>query len=100
MRFEYEPRLRAYMEKTGKKTIVVELVEVNTSDFDVTELSVHFVDARMRKFFLEKKGYRLIETELGEVLLPRFPLEMEETVTFGLKDFIVYKHITYEGIKV
>ena len=100
MRFEYEPRLRAYMEKTGKKTIVVELVEVNTSDFDVTELSVHFVDARMRKLFLEKKGYRLMETELGEVLLPRFPLEMEETVSFGLKDFIVYKHITYEGIKV
>jgi len=100
MDFKYEPKLLDYMKKHNKRTIVVEMVEINNSDFEITELHVRFVDARLREKFLTKKRYRLYTTEHGEVLLPRFPLELEETVTFGLKSFLFYKHITYTGIKV
>ncbi len=100
MTFCYTPELTQYIRTHHKKTLVVEMVEVNNSDFEITELHVHFVDARMRAHFVDKKGYRVFPTELGEVLLPRFPLEMAETVTFGLKSILFYKHITYDGIKV
>lgn len=100
MEFRYEPELLDYIQKSGKSTIVVELVEVNNSDFEITELSVRFVDERMREHFLAKKHYLLFQTQYGEVMLPRFPLELEETVTFGLKSFLCFKRITYTGIKV
>ena len=59
MEFQYEPRLLDYMEQKNKRTIVVELVEINNSDLDITELHVRFVDARLRDQFLNKKRYRL-----------------------------------------
>lgn len=100
MEFQYGQALLEYMEKKNKRTIVVELVEVNNSDFEITELNVRFVDRRMREHFLNKKHYRLFETPHGEVLLPRFPLELEERVTFDLKRVLFYSYITYTGIKV
>ena len=99
MEFRYEPDLLAYMEKSGKRTVVVELVEINNSDFEITELNVRFVDGRMRQLFLNKR-YRLYTTEVGEVLLPPFPLELEQTVTFGLRSVLLFKWLTYSGIKV
>lgn len=98
MKFKYEPALLEYMEQRNKRTIVVELVQINNSDFEISELHVRFVNGRLRKQFLDK-GYRLHTTPHGEVLLPRFPLDMEETVTFGLKSFLFWKHLTYSGIK-
>lgn len=100
MEFQYEPRLLDYMEQKSKRTIVVELVEINNSDLDITELHVRFVDARMRDQFLTKKHYRLHTTPHGEVLMPRFPLKLEETVRFGLKSFLCFHSITYSGIRV
>ena len=100
MEFKFEPKLLDYMQKHNKRTIVVELVEINNSDFEITELHVRFVDARLREQFLTKKRYRLYTTPHGEVLLPRFPLELEETVSFGLKSFLGFKRLTYTGIKV
>lgn len=100
MEFQYDPKLLDYMQKQNKRTILVELVQINNSDFEITELNVRFVDARLREQFLTKKGYRLHTTDHGEVLLPRFPLELEETVTFELKSFLWFKHITYTGIKM
>ena len=100
MEFRYGQTLLDYMEKKNKRTIVVELVEVNNSDFEITELNVRFVDRRMREHFLNKKHYRLQETAHGEVLLPRFPLELEDMVTFELKRILFYSYITYTGIRV
>lgn len=100
MEVKYEPALLDYMQKHSKRTIVVEFVEINNSDFEISELHVRFVDGRMREQFLTKKHYRLYTTDHGEVLLPRFPLELEETVTFGLKSFLGFKRLTYTGIKV
>jgi len=100
MEFQYEPRLLDYMEQKNKRTILVELVEINSSDLDITELHVRFVDARLRDQFLTKKKYRLYTTPHGEVLLPRFPLKLEEPVRFGLKSFLCFHSITYSGIRL
>lgn len=100
MNFVYEEKLREYIKKHNKKTLVVEMITVNNSDFEITELSVHFINERMRKIFTEKRRYRVFQTEMGEVLLPPFPLELEETVTFGLKSLLFFNSITYSGITV
>jgi len=100
MVFEYSPELRAYMEKSGKRSILVEMVEINNSDLEVSELHVRFADKRTREIFTSKKRYRVMETELGEVLLPPFPLDFEETVTFSLRSILGIKSIKCKGIKV
>ena len=99
MNFIYTPELAAYIRKHNKKTLAVELVELNNTDLEITDLHIYFVNERMRTQ-LVKKGYRIFPTELGEVLLPRFPLKIEDTVTFGLKSVLFYKHVTCKGIKV
>lgn len=100
MVFEYSPDLRAYMEKTGKKSILVEMVEINNTDLEVSELHVRFADRRTREIFAGKKRYRVVETEPGEVLLPPFPLQFEDPVTFSLRTILGIKSIKYKGIKI
>lgn len=100
MRFEYTPELREHMRKRGRSTIVVEMVEINNTDLEVSEFHVQLVDEKRREYFLTKKRYRLFTTEEGEVLLPRFPLEIEDTVTLGLKSFLWFKMLTCKGIKI
>lgn len=99
MNFVYTPELTEYIHSHNKKTLAVELMELNNTDLEITDLHIYFVNERMREQLI-KKGYRVVPTELGEVLLPRFPLQMAETVTFGLKSFLFFKHVTCDGIKV
>lgn len=99
MRFHYEPALLEFMQKKKLTTILVELVEVS-SDIDITELHVRLADPKTQELFLTKKGYRRFASEVGDVLLPPYPLTMEETVTFGLKSFLFIKYVTYKGMKV
>ncbi len=100
MEFRYTPELVDYIKKHGKTTLLVEMVEVNNSDLDITELHIFFANKQLRERFVEKKRYRVFPTELGEVLLPRFPLEMDEVVTFGLKRFLWFSRVTCQGIRV
>ena len=100
MEFHFEPELRAYMKEKGHRTILVEMVEINNSDLDVSELNIRFPNARIREQFITKKNYRVFETEVGEVLLPRFPLQMDEVITFGLKKVLFFHKITCKGIKL
>lgn len=99
MKIVYTPELKQYILAHNKKTLAVELLELNNTDLEITDLHIYFVNERMREQLL-KKGYSIVPTELGEVLLPRFPLQMADTVTFGLKSFLFFKHITCDGIKV
>jgi hypothetical protein len=99
MNFVFTPALQDYMKQKKKDTLVVELVEVN-GDFDFSELHVHLPDAKRVEFFRTKKNYRAISTDCGTVLLPRFPLELADTVTFGLKSVLWFRTVTYEGIKL
>lgn len=100
MEIRYTPRLLEYMKKHAKRTIVVEMVEINNSDFEISELHVRFVEGRLREQFVNKKGYRSVDAPEGELLLPRFPLEIEPVVTFDLKKVLFFHVLTYTGIKI
>ena len=100
MNFAFDEKLKEYIKKHNKKTLLVELIQVNNSDFEISELSLRFVDERLKKLFVEKQRYRVVPTEIREILLPPFPLEMQETVTFGLKSFLCFNSITCTGIKI
>ena len=100
MEFKYTPELEAYIRKHNKTTLLVEMVELNNSDLDITELHPYFVNQRMRDQFVNKKGYRVFTTKLGEVLLPNYPFETNGVVTLGLKSFLCFHHVTCQGIKI
>ena len=97
MNIVFTPELTEHIRKHRHKTLAVELVELNNTDLEITELHPFFVNDRMRAQFV-KKGYRTVCTQPVEVLLPPFPLQLEETVTFGLKSFLLFRHITCDGI--
>lgn len=100
MNFIYEPALLNHMQAKRKETIIVEVISSNTSDFDVTELHVYLANEKKALFFLEQKHFRSIKTPHGQVLLPPYHLEYDDTVTFGLKSFLGYKYVTYKGIRL
>ena len=98
MKFTYTPELLEYMKQKNNTTVLVELVELNNTDLEIMELAIRLPDARTRDLFVNKKKYRVIQTEVGEVLLPNFPLMYSDTVTFGLKKVLFFKQITCKGI--
>ena len=100
MEFQYTPQLREHMKQKGRTTVLVELVEINHTDLDVTEFHVRLADEKTTEHFLTKKRYRRVETAEGDVLLPPFPLQLADTVTFGLKSVLGFKYLTCQGIKV
>lgn len=100
MNIQYSPELLNHMQKIGNSCILVELVEVTSSDLEITELHVRLADFKTRSVFVEKKGYRIVHTEAGEVLLPPYPLTFEDPVEFGLKKFLFLKWISHKGIKI
>ena len=55
MNFIIDEALKAYMQRTGKTNIVVEMVTAETSDIEISELHVHLVNDRQAAFFKEKK---------------------------------------------
>jgi len=99
MNIVFTPELTEYIRRHRHTTLAVEFVELNNTDLEITELHPFFVNSRMREQFL-KKGYRVVAAEPVEVLLPPYPLQLADTVTFGLKSFLLFKHVTYDGIKV
>ena len=100
MNIVLDDALKAYMQRVGKPHIIVEMITCDTSDIEISELHVFAADEKQATFFKEKKRYRSFETEVGELLLPRFPLQCEEQVRFYLKKFWMFHSIGYEGIKI
>lgn len=98
MKFIYEDELKEYMQEKGYKNIVVEVVTINNSEIEISELHVHFVDVRQTEYFKTKQRYYSVNTEMGEVLLPRYKLNYEDEIIFGLKKFWIFKSISYKGI--
>lgn len=97
MKFVYKPALQEHMRAKGKNIIVVETVMINHSEIEIMELHVHLIDERQADHF-KKQRYVSKETKLGQVLLPPYRLQYDETVTFGLKKFLFIKMVTYQGI--
>ena len=100
MTIRYTPELLEYMDKKKNHTILVELVEINNSDLEVIDLHVYLPHKNQREKFLTEKKYRVVTTEVGEVLLPPYPLKLAEEITFGLKKFWIFTSVTYTGIKI
>lgn len=99
MRFVYEPELEAYMKKTGKNIIAVEVMASTHSDFDYEELYIHFISQKTADYYVKDKKFRVKETSLGKVLLPNYVLEYEETITFGLRKILFFTGVTQKGIR-
>lgn len=100
MEFVYDAELKKYMHEKNKKNIVVEVVSSDSSDFEVTELHVHFADEKQTEFFKSKRRFGSFQTEIGEVLLPPYRLEYDPVITFQLKKFLFFRYVTQEGIKL
>lgn len=101
MEIVYEPALLEYMREKGKRHIAIEVMTVDHSDFDVTELYVHFITDKRVEHFKESKRFRSIVTEVGEVLLPPYRLEYDDTLTFGLgRGLFGIRKLTYEGVRL
>ncbi|MBQ7840816.1 MAG: hypothetical protein IJ390_10095 [Lachnospiraceae bacterium] len=99
MNFVYESELLEHMQQKGQKTIVVEVIDAQHSDIEIQDFHVHLISERMANIFKTERKYRSVPTEHGEVLLPRYRLEYDETVTFGLKKFLCFKSVTFQGIR-
>ena len=97
---EYDEALREHMAKKGMTTIAVEVASAQHSDIEVTELYVHLISDKQAAYFKEKKRFRPVAGELGEVLLPPYNLEFDETIRFGLKKFWIFHSIQYTGIRL
>ncbi|MBE6995393.1 MAG: hypothetical protein E7429_01470 [Ruminococcaceae bacterium] len=100
MTFTYTPELLAYMKQKNCSTILVELIELNNTDLEIMELSVRLADERTRARFVNQKQYRVVPTDAGEVLLPKFPLDYSDTISFGLRKILFFRQITCKGISV
>ena len=100
MTIHYTPELIEYMEKKKNHTILVELVEINNTDVEVVDLHIYLPHPNQKEKFLKEKRYRTVTTEVGEVLLPPYPLQIEEEVTFSLKKFWVFSSVKCTGIKI
>ena len=100
MTIHYTPELIEYMDKKKNHTILVELVEINNTDLEVIDLHVYLPHKNQKEKFLKEKRYRTVTTEVGEVLLPSYPLQIDEEVTFGLKKFWIFTSIKCTGIKM
>ena len=94
MTIRYTPELLEYMDKKNNHTILVELVEINNTDLEVIDLHVYLPHKNQREKFLTEKKYRVVTTEVGEVLLPPYPLQLAEEITFGLKKFWIFKTLS------
>lgn len=95
-----EPALQEHMQKKNKKTIIVEAVTCNNSDFEITELSVRLAGPRQAAVYKEQNSYFIKNISEYEILLPDHRTNYKDTITFSLKSFLGIKYLTYEGIAV
>ena len=100
MTIRYTPELLEYMDKKKNHTILVELVEINNTDVEVVDLHVYLPHPNQKKKFLQEKRYRTVTTEVGDVLLPPFPLQIEDEVVFSLKKAWIFTSVRCQGIKI
>ena len=69
MKIVYTPELTEYIRKHNKKTLAVEMIELNNTDLEITDLHIYFVNKAMREQLI-KKGYSVVETELVKSFSP------------------------------
>ncbi len=100
MEFVYGPMLAAYMDKKGKKHIVIDVSTANTSDIEITEIFLRFAKEEHCRYLMEKKKFRKVETERGWILLPNYHIDYEPTVTLDMAKFLCFHRFVFKGMKV
>lgn len=100
MEFVYQPELVEYMNKTGKRDIIVELVSIDHSDIEMTDLHVFLANEKQIALFRDEKKYRCVKTSEGNVWLPKYKFETDEKIVFELKSFWIFKTLKYSGIRI
>ena len=100
MEFIYEPELLEYMKSKDRYDMIVELVSIDHSDIEMTDLHVFLANERQLKLFKEEKKYKSIRTSVGEVLMPVYKFDVDEKIVFGLKSTWIFKTLTYKGIRI
>ena len=100
MQIVITPELAAHMRQVKKPNIIVEIAQSDKSDFEITELHVHLIREKDARFFIEKKRFHGLPIEGGQLLLPNYRLEYDETLTFGLKKILFFNQVTYQGIRL
>lgn len=99
MRFNYTDELIEYMNKKGKRNIIIEVATAD-GDFEVTELHTHFIEDKQVEAFIKRQGFHPYDTDMGKVLLPNYRLTYSEEVTFGIKKVLFFNIVTVEGVKL
>ena len=100
MKVEHSPELLAYMQEKRRKTISVEVAKSDHSDFEVAEIYLRLVKDDFASYLKDKKRYRSVKTEEGELLLPPYVLEIDPVVRLCLKRRWVFRTITVDGIRL
>lgn len=100
MEVRITPALAEHMQTKGKRNICVEVAQSNASDFEVTEIFLRLASDSLASYLHEKKRYRMLETDGFHVLLPPYKLEFEDTVTFDVKRFWIFKRLICKGISL
>lgn len=100
MEVVYTPELLAYMKRRRKMNISVEVASSDHSDFEITELYLRLVSDDFAAYLTEKKRYRSVRTDQGQILFPPYRLFCDEKVTFSLKKIWVFHSLRQEGIRL
>ena len=100
MNLIYEDKLIEYMKHHNKSNILVEVIQSNASDFEVTELHLRFISEKAAENMTTKQRYRRVEAPFGGLLMPPYRLEVADTVNLYLKKFGFIHWIKQVGIKL
>lgn len=98
MHIVYSDELKDYMTCKGLSHIEIGLVEANTCCSGFADIVTDFVaDKDLPR--IEKKIVRVLDGEVGDILVTARGLEYDEEIELGLKSFLGIKDITVKGVR-
>lgn len=101
MKFEYTEELRKYMEKKGRSDVLLYTISPAGCCGGAPELIVELLKSKDVEEAAAKPGRRLVQGELGSIVIENMlvPLEEDATITLGLTRFLGLPDITATGIR-
>lgn len=93
----YEDKLKDYMLKKGIEHILIESYAGNSCT-GFPEISARFADIKTAER-TKKRGCRIIQGEVGEILILTRGLKYNDTITLGIHTFMGIKVVTVDGIR-
>ena len=97
MNIIYDEKLKAHMRKKNISYIIIEAYAAK-SWAGVTEITARFADKGTASR-AKKSSCRVLEGEIGEILIKTRGMEYEDTVTLSLESFLGLKSVKVKGIK-